>query len=72
MIPGFTNAVALERAYCAVGDGLLRVLRTDVLSELRQNGLQDVRQYGWSQVRDRWARVYGSALAGSRIVMEPA
>jgi glycosyltransferase involved in cell wall biosynthesis len=41
-------------------------------ARLRQNGLRDVRQYAWSQVRDQWARVYGSALAGSRIAMETA
>jgi glycosyltransferase involved in cell wall biosynthesis len=50
-----------------------RVLEDSTLAaELRQNGLRDVRQYAWSQVREQWARVYGSALAGSRIAMETA
>ena len=39
---------------------------------LRENGLRDVRQYAWPHVRDRWAQVYRSALAGSRIAMETA
>ncbi len=50
-----------------------RVLEDAALAaELRQNGLREVRQYAWSQVRDQWSRVYGSALAGSRIAMETA
>jgi glycosyltransferase involved in cell wall biosynthesis len=39
---------------------------------LRENGLRDVRQYAWPHVRDQWAQVYRSALAGSRIAMKTA
>ncbi len=36
---------------------------------LRDDGLRDVQQYAWPRVRQRWADVYASALAGSRIVV---
>ena len=50
-----------------------RVLEdTTLAGRLRENGLREVQQYAWPRVRQQWAEVYASALAGSRIAMEAA
>ena len=70
---GATGVLVPPGAPRELAAAVRRVLEDAALAtELCQNGLREVRQYGWSQVRDQWARVYGSALAGSRIAMETA
>jgi glycosyltransferase involved in cell wall biosynthesis len=70
---GATALLVPAGAPAELAAAVRRVLEDRALADvLRQNGLRDVRQYAWPQVRDQWARVYGSALAGSRIAMETA
>jgi len=68
---GATALLVRPGAPAELAAAVRRVLEDATLATgLRRNGLRDVQQYAWPQVRDRWASVYSSALAGSRIAME--
>jgi len=70
---GATALLVPPAAPAELAAAVRRVLEDATLAtRLRRNGLRDVQQYAWPQVRDRWAGVYSSALAGSRIAMEAA
>jgi len=70
---GATALLVPPAAPAELAAAVRRVLEDATLAtRLRRDGLRDVQQYAWPQVRDRWAGVYSSALAGSRIAMEAA
>jgi len=51
----------------ALADSVLDLLKDgDLRARLEKQGLALVQQYGWSRVRDRWARIYRQALERRR------
>jgi glycosyltransferase involved in cell wall biosynthesis len=70
---GVTGLLVAAGDHVAMAAAVRRLLgEQELAGRLRDAALADVQQYAWSRVRQRWADVYASVLAGARVAVRMA